>query len=309
MTHTPSLFQISYEVPGDISSSIFDFWMNLVFEHQTSSSVARVGDTDTGPWAFLWFLETNTPPVLNNLQDHVKEEYTQNPSTFAIDFNDIDFIITPVAHKNWLAECYQTFPPFTVGSFFVRGSHDRAVPVPKDKIGLIIDAVTAFGSGEHSTTRGCLTSLLTLNENGLTPARILDLGTGSGILAIAARKLWRDAIILAVDNDPESIKIATEYAALNESQMIVELGDTPTAPHVAIHGPFDLIIANILAGPLCELAPAITSSLTQKGTLILSGLLDSQINDVAASYRPFGWIIRDQIVATDNWAVLTLAKQ
>ncbi len=153
-----------------------------------------------------------------------------------------------------------------------------------------------------------MTLLITLHDRGLTPNRILDLGTGSGILAIAARKLWPSANIIAVDNDPESVNVATEYAGINNASMTVMLSDTPRAANVAAHGPFNLIIANILAAPLRALAPDIAALLSPNGALILSGLLNSQIEEVAAAYAPFGWVVRDQIIAPDDWVALTLMR-
>lgn len=302
------LHQIAYTAPGNLSSPVFDFFINLEFPGQTSSTVARVGDTDTGDWAFLWFVEGDTVPTPRDMINYINEARATTASDMIYDFDTMTVDITAVPDKNWLAECYRTFPPFTVGSFFVRGSHDRDVPVPAGHIGLIIDAATAFGSGEHSTTKGCMTSLIALHNIGLNPNRILDLGTGSGILAIAARKLWPDASIVAVDNDPESVNVATEYAEINNAPMTVMLADTPRAENVAAHGPFDLVIANILAGPLRSLAPDIAASLSPTGVLILSGLLKSQIDDVAAAYAPFGWTIRDQIIAADDWAALTFTQ-
>ncbi len=303
---TLSLYQIAYTAPGNLSSPVFDFFVNLEFPGQTSSTVARVGDTDTSDWAFLWFVDGDTAPTPREIIQHIHDARSTTAPDMIYDFDTISIDITPVPDKNWLAECYRTFPPFTVGTFFVRGSHNRDIAVPPGHIGLTIDAATAFGSGEHSTTKGCMTSLITLRDKGFAPARILDLGTGSGILAIAARKLWPSANIIAVDNDPESVNVATEYAEINNAPMTVMLADTPRAANVAAHGPFDLIIANILAGPLRMLAPDIAASLSPTGVLILSGLLNSQIDDVAAAYAPFGWTIRDQIIAADDWAALTL---
>lgn len=152
--------------------------------------------------------------------------------------------------EDWLQHVHRHFPPLTIGDFFIYGSHyegDR----PAGLIALRIDAATAFGSGEHETTHGCLLALQDLHKSGFKPGRILDMGCGSGILALAALKLWPESRALCVDIDPESVVVTLRHAQVNglAAPVTAEAGDGYAAPRVAMDAPFDLVLANILAGP------------------------------------------------------------
>ena len=211
-----------------------------------------------------------------------------------------------VPDTDWLAETRRAFPPFDVGRFFVCGSH-AARPVPAGRIPLTINAATAFGSGEHETTRGCLEALLRLDAEGVRASNVLDLGTGSGILAIAAAKIF-GAAVLAVDSDPAAIAEAEANAGRNG------VGDRVTAASsigydaviVGRRAPFDLVFANILAGPLVLLAPDLARHLAAgRGVAVLSGLLDEQAAVVLAAHDRVGLALR---FAIDHgpWRTLVL---
>ncbi|MDE1147481.1 MAG: 50S ribosomal protein L11 methyltransferase [Azospirillaceae bacterium] len=195
--------------------------------------------------------------------------------------------VEPLAPIDWVTQTYLSFPPIRAGRFFVHGSHHKK-PVPAGCIGLLIEAAMAFGSGEHATTQGCLRALSDLRKS-MPVTRALDMGCGSGILAFAIAKLWR-APVAAVDIDALSIMIAGENARLNKVNKLVTCrhGDGYRTPIVAKQGPYDLIVANILARPLARMAPRLRQNLRPGGIAVLSGLLARQEKLVIAAHRRQG---------------------
>jgi ribosomal protein L11 methyltransferase len=189
---------------------------------------------------------------------------------------------------NWLEHSYRQFPPFTIGPFYIHGSHSPA-PGPEGAIPLQIDAATAFGSGEHGTTSGCMLLMEELKQTGFQPRRCLDMGCGSGILAIAAHRLW-DCPVLAVDIDPESVRVTENHCRINGTGNAVTAiaGDGFAAPAVGENGSYDLIVANILPQPLKDMAPALARSLAPAGRVILSGILTHQADGVVEIYARQG---------------------
>ncbi len=209
-----------------------------------------------------------------------------------------------VEDKNWLEEVHQAFPPRQLGKFFVYGSHYTG-PLDGDLIPLKIDAATAFGSGEHDTTQLCLEAL---SDYGRVPENILDMGCGSAILGIGAKKLWPDAFVLATDIDAESVRVSTRHADMNDTDIICECGDGYNLPSVQDHVPYDLIIANILTRPLIAMAPDAAGVCQTGGRIILSGLLERQIHEVRTAYEKNGFVFTSQTVQ-NNWACLVLEKK
>lgn len=189
----------------------------------------------------------------------------------------------PLPEENWVLKSLEGLKPIDAGRFFVHGSHD-AHQVPPGKIPILIEAGEAFGTGHHGTTEGCLDALSRLAGN-YRPDRVLDLGTGSGILAIGAAKLWHTRV-LATDIDPVAVKVAHENAMANGVQAQVRTLVAAGTNDATIHAgaPYDIVIANILAGPLRQLAGDITGVLAPGGFLILSGILAEQAPRVAAVY-------------------------
>lgn len=215
----------------------------------------------------------------------------------------------PQPEEDWLQHVHRHFPPLTIGRFFIYGSHyDGAIPA--DLIPLRIDAATAFGSGEHETTHGCLLALQELKDQGFAPKNALDMGCGSGILALAAVKLWPGITTLCIDIDPESVVVTHRHAALNgESDAIIaEAGDGYAAPRVAAMAPYDLVLANILAGPLVEMAPDAAKVLADGGYAILSGLLARQEQDVTAAHLAAG-LTAARSLALGDWRALVFQKK
>jgi ribosomal protein L11 methyltransferase len=207
---------------------------------------------------------------------------------------------------DWIKLSQEGLPPVRAGRFFVYGVHDKG-RVPPGVIPIRIEAGMAFGTGHHETTALCLSLLSDLAKKRKI-ARALDLGTGTGLLAIAAAKLWK-TIVRASDIDTAAVAIARENAILNEVGPLVQpiLADGFANQKLATGKPYDLIIANILAGPLTRLAPHIAAGLAPAGLLILSGLLAWQENLVWSFYRPHGFCLR-QRRRDGPWSALLLER-
>jgi len=212
-----------------------------------------------------------------------------------------------VETKDWVKASLADLVPVSAGRFIVHGSHDRD-RVPPNKLGIEIEAALAFGTGHHGTTRGCLL-LLDQVLNQRTPKRVLDLGSGTGVLAIAAAKALRRRV-LATDIDFRSVIVAHENAHLNGVGTLVEAVHATGfhAPDFAANGPFGLVMANILANPLRRLAPDMARHLAPHAFVILSGLLPHQANSVVAAYRGAGLKLLKRI-QIDGWSSLLMQRR
>src|SRR5947199_305618 len=208
--------------------------------------------------------------------------------------------------KDWVKASLEDLVPVPAGRFVVHGQHDRARVTP-NKIGIEIEAALAFGTGHHGTTRGCLL-LLDHVLKAHAPRRVLDLGTGSGVLAIAAAKALQRRV-LASDIDPVSVRIARDNARLNGVGNLVEAIQASgfSAPRFTSRAPFDLVLANILANPLRQLATPMAAHLAPSALVVLSGLLPHQAQGVIASYRARGLTLRRQLVI-DGWCSLLMQR-
>ncbi len=203
--------------------------------------------------------------------------------------------------EGWLARVYEAFPEQDVGRrFSIRGTH-LGGPRRAGRHTLTIDAGLAFGSGEHGSTRGCLRALEMVAHR--QPRRIIDMGCGSGILAMAAARLLRRRV-LAVDNDPWSVRVTAQNAALNglRGRVNARLGQGWQG---AGAGPFDLVLANILARPLCLMARDLAAHLAPHGTVILAGLLTTQVSMVLAAHRRQGLRL-ERVLREGQWATMVL---
>jgi ribosomal protein L11 methyltransferase len=207
---------------------------------------------------------------------------------------------------DWIKLSQEGLPPVRVGRFFVYGAHD-AGQVPPAVIPMRIEAGLAFGTGHHETTALCLGLLSDLAKRR-SYRNVLDLGCGTGLLAIGAAKLWRRRV-MASDIDPVAVAVAKENAIANEAAPFVRavVADGMEHPLLSAHGPFDLIVANILAGPLTFLAPKIARGVARGGTLVLSGLLRWQENLVLGFYRPHGLVLRS-ISRAGPWSAIQMER-
>ncbi len=217
-----------------------------------------------------------------------------------------DITFDTVEAKDWVKATLEELVPVRAGRFIVHGRHDRA-KVPPNKLGIEIEAALAFGTGHHGTTRGCLL-LLDHVLKARHPRRVLDLGTGTGVLAIAAAKA-RHGAVLASDIDPPSVRVARDNARLNEVANLVQTIRATgfSAPQFGKHGPFDLVLANILANPLRQLATPMTRHLAPSASVILSGLLPHQASGVIAAYRARGLVLLRHL-QFEGWSSLLMRK-
>ena len=211
-----------------------------------------------------------------------------------------------VEAKDWVKATLEELVPVHAGRFIVHGRHDRAKVAP-NKLGIEIEAALAFGTGHHGTTRGCL---LLLGEvlKVHRPRRVLDLGTGTGVLAIAAAKALHGSV-LASDIDALSVKVAADNARQNGVGPLVQVtwGDGFAAPLLRQRRPFDLVLANILANPLRQMATPMSAHLAGGARVILSGLLSSQAPSVIAAYRARGLVL-ERLIQIEGWSSLLLHK-
>ena len=193
--------------------------------------------------------------------------------------------ITDLPERDWLAENRAAFPPRKIGRFWVYGSHIKQAP-PAGSLPLLVDTALAFGSGTHPTTEGCLRALQMIP--GTPPRRVLDMGCGSAILAMAAHRKWPAAMIIAGDNDPVAIRVAATNRRLNHiapATMHLAVSHGFASPYVRHSAPYDVMFANILARPLMRMAPDLCPHLARCGWLILSGILNEQIVGVRNAYQ------------------------
>jgi ribosomal protein L11 methyltransferase len=211
-----------------------------------------------------------------------------------------------VEPKDWVKATLEDLVPVRAGRFIVHGRHDRSSVAP-NQLGIEIEAALAFGTGHHGTTRGCLL-LLDQVLRSRPPRRVLDLGTGTGVLAIAAAKALHRHV-LASDIDPLSVRVARDNARLNGVGNWVRTihASGLSAPQFARHGPFDLVLANILANPLRQMATPMSKHLAPSAKVILSGLLPHQAQSVIAAYRARGLVLVRQL-QIEGWSSLLMRR-
>ena len=223
-------------------------------------------------------------------------------------------VVEKLPDEDWLTLSQTSIDPVHAGRFYVHTSTNKG-SIPAGAKAFLIEAGQAFGTGGHETTSGCLAMLDRLHRSGKRYHHIADIGTGTGLLAFAALHLWPRAMVTASDIDPVSIDVTRENASVNgvslgrrSGQVALYVATGTDNPGIAARAPYDLLIANILAGPLVELASSFASVITEGGTLILAGLLDTQADKVASAYRRNGFLLVDR---QDNgdWPCLRLVKR
>ena len=221
-------------------------------------------------------------------------------------FSPGDVEITALADIDWVRRSLEGLAPVEAGRFFLHGAHDRHRR-PAGGIAIEVDAGTAFGTGHHGSTRGCLMALDELLRR-VRPRRVLDVGCGTGVLAIAAALALKVPAI-ASDIDPEAVRAATDNARRNGASALVRTVTASglAAPLIRSHAPYDLIFANILARPLVALAPAIAAATAAHGHVILAGLTRNQERQVLAAYRVHGLVAAFRI-RLEHWSTLVLRR-
>jgi ribosomal protein L11 methyltransferase len=206
--------------------------------------------------------------------------------------------------QDWVGASLAGLKPVAAGRFVVHGAHDR-IRIPVNKIGIEIEAALAFGTGHHGTTRSCLLAIDRLCKSRARSARrILDLGTGSGVLAIAAARALHRRVI-ATDIDPAAARVAWDNARLNAAMVEVVTADGLAAPAIRAYAPFDLVFANILLKPLQRLASPLAQIVARGGHVVLSGLLTAQANAALAAYRALSL---ERRIEFDGWTTLILRR-
>jgi ribosomal protein L11 methyltransferase len=213
-----------------------------------------------------------------------------------------------VEDQDWVTISQRWLEPIHAGRFFVHTAA-HADEVPANVVALHIEASRAFGTGHHETTTGCLTMLDKLGDSGAQFREIADVGTGTGLLAFAARALWPQARVIASDIDPVSIEVAEENMGLNGIPgEAIDLVVAPGVDDPALRArSYDLLLANILAGPLIELAPDFRAVTAEGGSVMLAGLLNTQADAVIAAYEAQGFTLADRLDLGD-WPTLRLER-
>lgn len=284
-----------------------------------SCKLFRFEPVETLPERENEYLEETFDVVAVNYTDDGKEEYVCYASlefsaeTLKADIQAQELNLPPYTEevlesKNWLKENVIKFAPFEIGDFMIYGIHEATCP-KTEKIPVQVYAATAFGS-EHQTTKMCLTAISELYQTITKPNRILDMGTGSGILSIAAAKIWnKDVKILAADIDDEAVDVTNNNAITNnvEDCMKAILSDGYNNPEINKTAPYDIIFANILANPLKEMTLSAYQNLNQGSCYLISGFIDNQENDIIEHHKQVGF----KVIKTyqmENWRAALLQK-
>jgi ribosomal protein L11 methyltransferase len=215
-------------------------------------------------------------------------------------------VFSEIAVRDWHVTSLEALRPVRVGRFAVHGRHDRE-KLAANRLGIEIEAALAFGTGHHGTTQGCLHAIERVAHARL-PKRILDIGTGTGVLAIAAARALRRPIV-AGDNDPRAVAAARANVRANRASAFVRVvrAEGTNDPAIRAGAPYDLVLANIVLTPLTQLARPVARLLAPGAVVVLSGLLPAQANAALAAWRTRGLVLRRRDLS-DGWATLTLVR-
>jgi len=288
---TPILYKASIEAGEAAAERIA-----RALEESFDPSPVAVGAFDLGKGRFEVFADFTEAPPRTALLALIERASDSAPATLRIE---------QVADEDWVTLSQGKRRPVEAGRFLVYGSHDRA-QVPHRLLAIEIDAGQAFGTAHHATTRGCLIALDDVLKRS-RPRSILDIGTGTGILAIAAAKaLKRPA--MASDNDPLAVEIARDNARKNGAASLMQLLEATGFAHDKLRSAVaDLVLANLLKRALYELAPMLARHIVPRGRAILSGLTSDQVRGTEAHYRAHGFILEKRIIL-DGWATLVIVR-
>jgi ribosomal protein L11 methyltransferase len=295
VTQPAPVWRFAIDLPDQSCVAAFDEAMTM------DESVVTAQEIDDGPcWRLI--CHCAVPPDRTALEARLAVVAASNgidPPLLAIE---------EMPAIDWVAEYQSRIQPLTIGGFFIFPSHFTG-DVPDGLAGIKLDASNAFGTGEHESTAGCLLALEDLKAQGLAIERALDLGCGSAILAIAMARLWPDAAILAVDNDPDAVNTAAENVSDNgcADTVSVAVSDGYGSERVQAGVPYPLIVANILARPLIAMAPDAVSALAVGGYAILSGILSEQAAMVQDAYESVGFAPVNRL-EIGKWTTLVLRR-
>jgi ribosomal protein L11 methyltransferase len=294
MTSLASTHRASFAIGDEhTAKGVVDALTEIFFEGQAAIAAFERPD---GRWdVTVYFAEPPDQPLIRELVANA----AGREAVEGIAFDTVEA-------KDWVKASLEDLVPVPAGRFIVHGQHDRERIAP-NKVGIEIEAALAFGTGHHGTTRGCLL-LLDHVLKAWRPRRVLDLGTGTGVLAIAAAKALHEKV-LASDIDSPSVQVARENARLNVAGHLVQAIRATgfSAPQFVAAAPFDLVLANILANPLRQLAAPMARHLAPSALVILSGLLTPQAPGVIAAYRARG-LVPVRHLRIEGWSSLLLRK-
>ena len=284
-------------IPGEAAANALAQAVEKMAPEPTGVGVFEIED-GSGLWEVgVYFLDPPDEVVLDVL---------------ALAFGAKPFAMSELPEIDWVAKVRRELSPVEAGRFFVYGSHDAdRVPdvLAQGRVALLIEATVAFGTGHHGTTLGCLRAFDRLYEGGFRPGKVADIGCGTAVLAMAAAAMLSDALVIASDIDEVAVEVAVANVAVNGLQGRIACVEAAGFAHPALAAaaPYDLVFANILKGPLIELAPAMASHTAGQGLIILSGLLVVQAEAVAAAYHSAGFTLdtRDDI---GEWSTLVLRR-
>lgn len=279
------------------ASRIYDMLEELFEEDGYAISYFEVDQDD--PNTTDWTIDIYVP------DEDAETAISRAKKRLGSDGLGVALTLEKLGDEDWIAMSLEGLKPVSAGRFFVHGAHDKG-KIPAGAVNIEIEAGQAFGTGHHGTTAGCLEALeLLLRRKSFD--RIFDLGTGTGLLAIALAKALRQPV-LASDIDAISVEVANENAVLNGVGNWVHVAEAKGIHHAKIrdNGPFDLVVANILAGPLIDMARDITGEVMSDGSLVLSGILEHQANRVIAAYVAQGLKL-ERHALRDGWSTLTFA--
>ncbi|MBI4048359.1 MAG: 50S ribosomal protein L11 methyltransferase [Devosia nanyangense] len=284
--------QVSVALTKDQAYALVD----AVMEREDLAFTASAHeDVETGEWVFEATVES--PANVEAFNTLAREVLG----------GDVDFVIEAIDPEiNWVAKSLEGLQPVTAGGFYIYGSHETA-PVPEGLIGLRIDAAQSFGTGHHETTTGCLEAIDRVLERA-KPVNVIDIGTGTGVLAIAIAKKT-GLKVLATDIDPIAVTTTVENARDNDVAELIEgvVAEGLDSDVITAKAPYDLILANILAGPLMGLAPGMSRIAQPGASIILSGILETQAQAVIAAYAENGMPLLQRLQRKE-WTTLILHK-
>ena len=294
---------------GDIASTLARMSVAVAGLGEARRIVDGLGEVlDPAPLATTLFEEPATGGWrVDAYFEAAPEEATLTQALAALAGRTLAPHVEPVPDLNWVAISQAALPPVAAGRFTVHGSHDRS-RIGRRLNAIEIDAGEAFGTAHHATTLGCLLAIDRLASRWRpTPRHVLDLGCGSGVLAIAAAQVWPGAEVVASDIDPTAIAVAGGNCRANRQGRRVRTLTAPGLAHAALRRRFDLVIANILAGPLIAMAPALSGTVGRGGLAVLSGILAEQAGEVAAVYLAAGFRLVERRTLS-GWTTLVLAR-